>query len=169
MFPLCRTCAETTSQETCKHDEEGGAITGTWVTDEVKTVIRKGYTLLNIYEVWHFENVSQYNTETKMGAVFTEYVNTFLKMKQEASGWPKWCQTEEEKNKYTIDCYTHDGVLLDRNSIEENPGLRRLAKLMLNRYVLLRDCLMYTRPIIKKTIVSCSFISDKNFKITHLF
>jgi len=54
-------------------------------------------------------------------------------MKQEASGWPKWCKTEMDKNKYINDYYEHEGILLDRNSIRKNPGLRRLAKLILNR------------------------------------
>jgi len=47
------------------------------VTDEVKTAIRKAYRVVNMYEVWHFENVSQYDPESKTGGVFTEYVNTF--------------------------------------------------------------------------------------------
>lgn len=38
--------------------------------------------------------------ETKEGGAFTDNVNTFLKMKQEASGWPKWCNTEEDRYKY---------------------------------------------------------------------
>jgi hypothetical protein len=40
-----------------------------------------------MYEVWHFNDISQYDPETRMGGVFTEYVNIFLKLKQEASGW----------------------------------------------------------------------------------
>jgi hypothetical protein len=57
---------------------------GTWVTDEVKKAIDKGYILNSIYEVWHFENISQYDPNTK-------YVNTSRKC-----GWPKWCTTENK-------------------------------------------------------------------------
>ena len=63
---------------------------GTWVTDEVKKAVKKGYYVLTIYEVWHFDHTSQYNNETKSGGLFTQYVNTFLKIKQEAIGWPDW-------------------------------------------------------------------------------
>ena len=42
-----------------------------------------------IYEVWHFDETEQYDPETKTGGLFSDYVNTFLKMKQEASGWPE--------------------------------------------------------------------------------
>jgi hypothetical protein len=44
------------------------------------------------FEVWHFDETEQYDPKTKTGGLFTDYVNTFLKMKQEASGWPEWCQ-----------------------------------------------------------------------------
>jgi hypothetical protein len=45
-----------------------------------------------------------------MGGVFTEYVNIFLKLKQEASGWPEWCQSEEDRQKYITD-YQQKGVI----------------------------------------------------------
>ncbi|XP_033756183.1 probable DNA polymerase [Pecten maximus] len=134
LFPLCRTCAEDSSTAKCCHGDQKRAITGTWVTDELKTAIRKGYRLLETYEVWHFESISQYDTVLKTGGVFTEYVNTFLKLKQEASGWPNWCKTDHDKVKYINDFYDREGILLDREKIEENPGLRRLAKLMLNSF-----------------------------------
>ena len=37
------------------------------------------------------------------GGLFTEYVNTFLKIKQENSGYPNWCQNENDKIKYIQD------------------------------------------------------------------
>jgi hypothetical protein len=36
-----------------------------------------------IYEVWHFDETEQYDPKTKTGGLITDYVNTFLKMKQE--------------------------------------------------------------------------------------
>lgn len=60
----------------------------------------KGYKIDRIYKVWHFDNVEQYDPNSKTGGVFTEYINTFLKMKQEASGWPSWCIAEIDKQKY---------------------------------------------------------------------
>lgn len=35
--------------------------------------------------------------------LFPEYVNMFLKIKQEASGWPDWVKTNEDKSKYIDD------------------------------------------------------------------
>jgi hypothetical protein len=60
-------------------------LTGTWVTDELKKALEKGYVVQRIYEVWHFNEKEQYDPKTKTGGLFTDYVNTFLKMKQEAS------------------------------------------------------------------------------------
>lgn len=84
MFSLCRTCGEN-YQSGCTHSEFERAFLGTWVTDELKTALANGYKLLNIYEVWHFDNISQYDPVSKTGGLFTGYVNTFLKVKQEAS------------------------------------------------------------------------------------
>jgi hypothetical protein len=63
-----------------------------------------------------------------------DYVNTFLKMKQEASGWPEWCQNENDRWRYIRDYHEKKGILLDYNNIKKNPGLRALAKLMLNSF-----------------------------------
>ncbi|XP_053405164.1 uncharacterized protein LOC128558905 [Mercenaria mercenaria] len=134
LFSLCKICAESYQQTKCLHTNEERAFIGTWVTDEVKKAIDKGYTLDCIYEVWHFENISQYDPVAKEGGLFTEYVNTFLKVKQEKSGWPKWCKTEEQKQTYIEQYYEKEGVLLDYSNIEKNPGMRALAKLMLNSF-----------------------------------
>lgn len=75
------------------HIDVDRAFVGTWVTDEVKEAVQQGYLVQNIYEVLYFESISQYNSMTKAGGIFTEYMNTFLKVKQEASGWPDWWQT----------------------------------------------------------------------------
>lgn len=55
-------------------------------------------------------------------------------MKQEASGWPKWCNTEEDRNKYIEEYHQREGIRLEYQNIVLNPGLRALAKLMLNSF-----------------------------------
>ena len=80
--------------------------------------------VLNPHEVWHWEETTD--------ELFKEYVNTFLKIKQQASGYPPWCVTDEQKQRYVDDYYEHEGIRLDPNEIEYNSGLRYLAKLMLN-------------------------------------
>ena len=132
-FPLCRTCADKESQDPCTCSEEERALVGTWCTPEILKAIEKGYRLLKIYEVYHFPESTQYDQDTKEGGLFTDYVNTFLRLKQEASGYPDWCITEEDKRRYIVDYETKEGVKLDPNNIRKNPGLRSLAKLALNR------------------------------------
>ncbi|GBN07125.1 hypothetical protein AVEN_57775-1, partial [Araneus ventricosus] len=43
MFPLCRSCVETNQQTPCSHDDEERALTGTWVSEEVKLAKTKVY------------------------------------------------------------------------------------------------------------------------------
>lgn len=133
LFGLCRTCMEKQIQ-TCQHTDRERMITGTWVSDEVKKAIEKGYVVDKIFEVWHFDRISQYDLLAKEGGAFTDYVNTFLKMKQEASGWPEWCKTDEERFKYIEEYHQREGIRLEYHNIALNPGLRALAKLMLNSF-----------------------------------
>jgi hypothetical protein len=78
-------------------------LTGTWVTDELKKALEKGYVVQRIYEVWHFD------PKTKTGGIFTDYMNTFLKMRQAASAWPEWCQSENDKRRYIRDYHEKEG------------------------------------------------------------
>ena len=125
MFPLCKTCADTLNK-TCTHSDQERSILGTWCHVELLKAIEKGYRILKIHEVWHFP--------THTDELFKEYVNTFLKIKQEASGYPKDCVTEEQKQAYIDAYYEHEGIHLDPEKIIYNPGLRSLAKLMLNSF-----------------------------------
>jgi hypothetical protein len=50
---------------------EERSLTGTWVTDELKKELEKGYVVQRIYEVWHFDETEQYDPETKTGGLFT--------------------------------------------------------------------------------------------------
>ena len=124
MFPLCKTCTDTLNQNPCTHSEQERAILGTWCHVELMKAIEKGYKVLKIHEVWHFP--------VHTDELFKEYVNTFLKIKQEASGYPKECVTDEQKQRYIDEYYEHEGIRLDPEKIVYNPGLRSLAKLMLN-------------------------------------
>ena len=73
-------CSECINYKTekCKHSDEQRVLVGTWPTIEINKAIEKGYKLLKIYELEHFEK-----TSTK---IFKKYVDTFMKYKQEASG-----------------------------------------------------------------------------------
>ena len=124
MFPLCKTCVDTLNQNQCTHTNQERSILDTWCHVELMKAIEKGYKILKIHEVWHYP--------TQTDELFKEYVNTFLKMKQEANGYPKECVTDEQKQRYIDEYYEHEGIHLDPNKIEYNSGMRSLAKLMLN-------------------------------------
>jgi hypothetical protein len=51
----------------------------------------------------------------------------FLKLKQEASGYPSRVQSEEDKIKYIEDYRRAEGIVLDKASISKNVGQRTLA------------------------------------------
>lgn len=131
MFVLCYTCAKSKSQADCKHPESERSFTGTYVADELRVACDEGYKILKIFECWKY-NVEQYDPVSKSGGVFTEYINTFLKIKTEASGYPGWCLTDIDKNKFINDFYAKEGIELEKSNIVKNPGLRSLSKLMLN-------------------------------------
>ncbi|XP_041376688.1 uncharacterized protein LOC121389144 [Gigantopelta aegis] len=133
-FPLCRTCSDQEQQTPCHHSDEERNIIGTWCIPEILKAMEKGYQVIRVYEVYHWPETTQYNPTTRDGGLFAEYINTFLKLKQEASGWPEWCITEEDKDTYISQYRDKEGVQLDRNKITKNPGLRSLAKLCLNSF-----------------------------------
>jgi len=53
----CYQCYEFKSWK-CYHTDEERAITGFWTTVEIKKALEKGYKIMDIYEVQHFENKS---------------------------------------------------------------------------------------------------------------
>ena len=51
---------------------------------EILEALKLGYKIVKIFEVWHYTDIEKYDKITKSGGLFTDYVNTFLKIKQEA-------------------------------------------------------------------------------------
>ena len=131
IFPLCASCAKL-NQSNCNHLPNERELEGTWVTLEMIEAVKRGYTITQIYEIWHFELKETYDKSNKAGGLFTKYVDTFLKIKQEASGYPDWIKTEEDKNIYISNYLQHEGILLDKDNIKVNPGLKAISKLLLN-------------------------------------
>ena len=133
VFPLCRTCADENHQGLCPHAlPEDRALVGTWVTEELDKAVHLGYVILEKYEAWHFPSSTQYDNQSKTGGIWAECINLWLKHKQQASDWPDWCTTEEDKQRYVKEYLDHEGVQLEPDDIERNDGLRSLAKLLLN-------------------------------------
>ena len=133
-FALCKTCSENETQKKCTCSDSNRAFIGTWCTPEIQKAVEKGYVILTIYEVYHWDNTSTYDSTSKSGGLFSEYINSFLKLKQEASGWPLWCKNDQDKELYIKNYHEKEGILLEAHKINKNPGLRSLAKLCLNSF-----------------------------------
>ena len=71
-FPLCRTCTEKEQQEPCSHSVAYRALMGVWCTPELLAAIDQGYSVLKVYELYNYENFSQYDPETRQGGPFAQ-------------------------------------------------------------------------------------------------
>ena len=122
-FPLCSTYSATQNPSSCDHTDEQRALHGTWCTPEIHKALDIGYQMVQMAEVWHFE-------QSQVG-LFAEY--KFSKLKTEASGWPTDVITEEQKQAFIADFKAREDVKLEYEKMALNPGMRALAKLCLNR------------------------------------
>ena len=52
-------------------------------------------------------------------------------MKQENSGYPDWCKTDEDKDKYISEYEVFEGIKLEKSKICINEGLRAISKMFL--------------------------------------
>ena len=126
MFAPCRTCAENLQQTPCEHSDSERTLSGTKPSSEIQKACELGYRVVKLIEVWNFQDRS--------ADLFKGYIGTFLKIKQEASGWPLWCRTGADKHQYVREYQGKEGIKLDPEKIKKNPGLRSLAKLSLNSF-----------------------------------
>ena len=128
MFPLCKTCAENLQQSPCEHSDVDRVLSGIWCStvNKVNKALDLGYRMVRMVEVWHFSKTSS--------KLFIGYIDTFLKIKQEASGWPCWCATEQQMKQYLREYERKEGIKMDHTKINKHPGLRSLATLMLNSF-----------------------------------
>jgi hypothetical protein len=118
--------------EECTHETVAErALTVTWVLDEIRLAVQHGYEVVEVHEVYGYQ-VTTYDTQTSDGGIFAQYINTFLKLKTEASRYPNWVQCPAEEDRYISDFQVSEGILLDRDNIGPNPAKHGLAKLCLN-------------------------------------
>jgi len=133
LFCLCRSCVrENNTAGECQHlSDAERCLECTWVIDEVRLAVDRGYKILEIQEVYQYA-VTQYDPDTCEGGLFVEYINTFLKLKAEASGYRSWVRTPDDEELYIRQFYQSEGIRLDKDSIRYNGAKRGLAKLCLN-------------------------------------
>ena len=133
-FLLCYKCACNENEDMCTCLDNDRMFTHTYCTPELEVAINMGYTIIQIHEVLHWKESEMYHPVTKQGGLFTQHINTFLKLKQESSGYPQNVKSEEEKQAYIDQYLDHEGILLDKECIDKNPGLRSLSQLALNSF-----------------------------------
>jgi hypothetical protein len=85
-----------------------------------------GYALVEVFEVWEYK-VTCLDKDTGSGGLFAGYVDMFLKLKQESSGYPAWVPTEDDKDRNIKEYRRAEGIVLDKASIFKNAGQRTLA------------------------------------------
>jgi G:T-mismatch repair DNA endonuclease (very short patch repair protein) len=127
MMVLCRTCAEESDQSKgdCTHDESERCLTGTWTTPELKKAVEKGYEILDLHEVWHFDEQSD--------ELFKDHLNSFIKIKQESSGLPPSVRNGEQTiEEYIDEFFQHENILMEANKITKNESMRGVGKLCSN-------------------------------------
>ena len=127
-FTLCARCADQQLQERCSCTTDQRALTGVWCTPEIQKAREMGYVVLKIYEVYHWNEVC-----SGEDSLFASYVDGWLKVKQESSGYPSDLTTDEERLHYRQLYEETEGLRLDPEKMRRNPGLRKTAKLCLNR------------------------------------
>jgi len=93
--------------------------------------LQKGYEINEIIEVYEYA-VTQYDPQTGEGGLFVEYIDTFFKLKTEASEYPSWVRTPEDEDRYIANFFASEGIRLDKEAIRPNAAKRGLAKLCLN-------------------------------------
>ena len=73
--------------------------------------------------------MATYDPHTCEGGLSADYINTFLKFKDEASGYPSWVRNPKEEERYVDTFNAREGVPLDRDAIRPNAAKSGLAKL----------------------------------------
>ena len=125
LFPLCKNCAEKNNQRNvCNCSSNERSWVHTYCSGELEIALDMGYEILHVYEILSWpENSNE---------LFTDYVDTFLRIKQEASGLPENVQSEKDIERYIEHYREKEGIVLRKENISNSPALRSLAKLMLN-------------------------------------
>lgn len=122
VFPLCYTCAQNQNTNFCTHSDSERKIKGTWFSEELKLAVENGYEIKKIFEIYHFEK--------QASNLFTEFMNKLYKIKLQASGKP----TNIDFENFIKEMKDKEGIDLSDSHFEKNPGLRYIAKILLNSF-----------------------------------
>lgn len=96
MFMLCNKCANKNSKGKqiingaikCNHSDAERGWTSTMTSIELRVALSEGYKITHCYRIWKYKEFDN---------LFKEYVQRFMKMKIESSGFPSTVETLEQK------------------------------------------------------------------------
>ncbi|KAJ8970409.1 hypothetical protein NQ317_017192, partial [Molorchus minor] len=114
MLILCRICGEQMDQDNCNHIEEERALTRTWVSDEILKAVEKRYEIKKVYEIWSYQ-IDRFDKNKKVGGLFIEMMNMFIKMKEQASGWSQHCTSDVQRHAYMEEFFKMEDDQLGEN------------------------------------------------------
>lgn len=123
VFTLCAKCAEGKNGN-CSHQESERQLIHIWTTVEIDKALEVGYRILETMIIYHFDD--------RFNEPFKGYVDLFLKIEQEASGFPEKVESETDKDAYIERYQKLEGIKLDKGKIARNPAMRWIAKQLLN-------------------------------------
>ncbi|KAL3095103.1 hypothetical protein niasHT_022812 [Heterodera trifolii] len=130
-------CASTFKKETtrcdynCPHDVAQRRYVATYTSVELAKALECGYTVDRFYRAWHYEEEAD--------DLFKGYVRLFLKLKEEASGFPKGVETEEQKDMWREEYKEKYGIDIELAKVKKNPGLRTTSMARLKLLEFMRE------------------------------
>ena len=125
VFPLCHSCATSRQREPCNHSQSERCLRGTWCSPELYKAVERGYRIIRISCVWDYG-------EKHYKGLFAPFVDKFYKLKAEASGFPNWCQTQQQKLDFLKEFARVEGIELDFDKMKFDAAVRACVKLLLN-------------------------------------
>ena len=79
VFTLCRSCASELNVKTpCEHSVRERSLTGVYCTPEIELALEKGYKILKVFEVWHFQASKVWDGVHEDTGLFTKYVQSLI-------------------------------------------------------------------------------------------
>ncbi|KAL3109583.1 hypothetical protein niasHT_016927 [Heterodera trifolii] len=135
LFPLCEKCAKQITAKypnglkdndySCPHfNPNDRAFVSTCTHLELNAALEAGYTARKLFHVLQYDQWSN--------NVFKSYVSEMMALKIHATGFPSWCESEEQKREYIEECWGKFAIKLDKEKMKSEPGKRYIAKLCLN-------------------------------------
>jgi hypothetical protein len=105
---------------------------------EINKALEAGYRITHIHRAYEWLWTDDWSR-----FIFRPYIEKFLQIKYEASGWPAECldetvpeaEREQRKKDFLEEAKLMYSIVIKPENMQPNPGLRYLAKLCLNRLV----------------------------------